>query len=97
MFVILGVLGLFLPLLQGVLFLVIGLTLLSTRYAFARSLLNRARQRYPKEYERMHALRDRIIHSKPLILTGLTVLVGLCVFGVYTLIALAKNLSAHIQ
>ncbi|SVB57011.1 uncharacterized protein METZ01_LOCUS209865, partial [marine metagenome] len=48
MFILLGIVGVFLPVLQGVLFMVIGLMLLSNRYAFARNLLRKAEEKYPK-------------------------------------------------
>ncbi len=48
LFVFLGVLGLFLPLLQGVLFLMVGLYLLSLESARARLLRRKLRARYPK-------------------------------------------------
>lgn len=47
-FVALGVLGLFLPILQGVLFLFIGLAILSTEYAWAHHLLSKVRERFPR-------------------------------------------------
>lgn len=47
-FIGLGIVGLFLPVLQGVLFLLIGLVILSTEYVWAHHLLNRLRQRFPK-------------------------------------------------
>jgi hypothetical protein len=46
-FVALGVIGLFLPLLQGVLFLLIGLFVLSSEYSWARRLLGKLRSRFP--------------------------------------------------
>lgn len=46
-FIVLGVAGLFLPILQGVLFLIIGLVILSTEYVWAHRLLQRVRQRFP--------------------------------------------------
>ncbi len=46
-FVLLGVLGLFLPVLQGILFLLIGLLILSTEYAWAHNLLQKLRSRFP--------------------------------------------------
>lgn len=46
-FIALGVVGLFLPVLQGMLFLVIGLTIISSEYAWAHHLLKRARDRFP--------------------------------------------------
>src|SRR4029078_11089269 len=47
-FILVGIVGLFLPILQGVLFLLIGLMILSTEYAWAHHLLSKIRQRYPK-------------------------------------------------
>lgn len=47
-FIALGILGLFLPVLQGILFLLIGLVILSTEYVWAHHLLNKVRQRFPK-------------------------------------------------
>jgi uncharacterized protein len=47
-FLLLGIAGLFLPVLQGVLFILIGLTILSTEYAWAHRWLTRLRGRFPK-------------------------------------------------
>ncbi|MFZ0285961.1 MAG: PGPGW domain-containing protein [Terriglobales bacterium] len=47
-FIALGIVGLFLPILQGILFLLIGLVILSTEYVWAHHLLNKLRQRFPK-------------------------------------------------
>ncbi len=47
-FILLGILGLFLPILQGVLFLLIGLIILSSEYVWAHRLLTRLRERFPK-------------------------------------------------
>ncbi len=46
-FIVLGVLGLFLPILQGILFLLIGLIILSTEYVWAHRLLGKIRERFP--------------------------------------------------
>jgi uncharacterized protein len=46
--ILLGILGLVLPVLQGVLFLLIGLVILSTEYLWAHRLLGKARERFPK-------------------------------------------------
>ena len=45
--IVLGVIGLFLPVLQGVLFLLIGLFVLSSEYAWARRIRHKALSRYP--------------------------------------------------
>ena len=47
-FILLGIAGLFLPFLQGVLFILVGLILLSSQYAWARLLLRKLRQRFPR-------------------------------------------------
>jgi uncharacterized membrane protein YbaN (DUF454 family) len=47
-FVALGVVGLFLPVLQGVLFLLVGLFILSSEYVWAHRLLQEVRNRFPK-------------------------------------------------
>src|SRR5258706_10652261 len=47
-FMVLGVVGLFLPFMQGILFIMIGLTILSGEYVWAHHLLSRVRARFPK-------------------------------------------------
>ncbi len=47
-FIALGILGLFLPILQGVLFLLVGLIILSSEYVWAHRLLAKLRERFPK-------------------------------------------------
>ena len=47
-FIALGILGLFLPILQGVLFLLIGLAILSSEYVWAHHLLAKLRSRFPR-------------------------------------------------
>jgi uncharacterized protein len=47
-FIVLGILGLFLPVLQGVLFLFVGLIILSSEYVWAHRLLSRLRERFPR-------------------------------------------------
>ena len=47
-FLLLGIAGLFLPILQGVLFILIGLIILSTEYVWAHRLLSRLKTRFPR-------------------------------------------------
>lgn len=47
-FLVLGVIGLFLPFLQGILFILIGLLILSSEYVWAHNLLNKLRDRFPR-------------------------------------------------
>jgi uncharacterized membrane protein YbaN (DUF454 family) len=50
-FLVLGVLGLFLPFLQGILFLVIGLLILAKHATWAHNLLQRFRDQHPRAGE----------------------------------------------
>jgi uncharacterized membrane protein YbaN (DUF454 family) len=54
-FILLGIAGLFLPVLQGILFLFIGLLILSSEYVWAHRLLTNLRERYPTVTQRAHA------------------------------------------
>lgn len=47
-FILLGIVGLFLPILQGILFILVGLIILSTEYVWAHHLLTRLKQRFPR-------------------------------------------------
>ncbi|TAM78714.1 MAG: hypothetical protein EPN47_20210 [Acidobacteria bacterium] len=58
-FIALGALGLFLPFLQGLLFLLIGITILSFEYAWARRLLQKLRGRFPSLCRRLDAAKIR--------------------------------------
>ncbi|HZQ92362.1 MAG TPA: PGPGW domain-containing protein [Terriglobales bacterium] len=51
-FLLLGVAGLVLPILQGILFIVIGLLILSTEYVWAHHLLRRLREKFPSAARR---------------------------------------------
>jgi uncharacterized protein len=51
MFILLGIAGLFLPVLQGILFLVIGLLILSTEYVWAHHLVRKLLNRFPRVEE----------------------------------------------
>jgi len=46
--ILLGIVGLFLPVLQGLLFLFVGLVILSSEYAWAHRLIARLRERFPR-------------------------------------------------
>jgi uncharacterized protein len=52
-FIVLGIAGLFLPVLQGILFLLIGLTILSANHHWARRWLIRLRERFPQADRQM--------------------------------------------
>jgi uncharacterized membrane protein YbaN (DUF454 family) len=46
-FILLGIAGLFLPFLQGLLFILVGVIILSSHYAWARLLMAKLRKRFP--------------------------------------------------
>jgi uncharacterized membrane protein YbaN (DUF454 family) len=58
-FVGLGILGLFLPILQGVLFIMIGLAILSSRSQVVKRFLKHLEDRYPRHHERMEKWREK--------------------------------------
>lgn len=59
LFIVLGIAGLFLPFLQGILFLLIGLVILSTEYHWARRVLEKVRTRFPKLGNVIQAAHDK--------------------------------------
>jgi uncharacterized membrane protein YbaN (DUF454 family) len=59
-FIGLGILGLFLPILQGILFIMIGLAILSSRSESVRRFLKHIEEHYPHHHERMEHWRERI-------------------------------------
>ena len=64
-FLLLGIAGLFLPVLQGVLFILIGLLILSTEYIWAHHLLRRLHERYPRiggPLERAREKSSQLLH-----------------------------------
>jgi uncharacterized membrane protein YbaN (DUF454 family) len=57
-----GILGLFLPILQGVLFILIGLAILSSRSQLVKRLLKYLEKRYPHQHDHIVAWRKKIKH-----------------------------------
>jgi uncharacterized protein len=60
-FIALGVLGLFLPFLQGLVFLLIGITILSAEYVWARNLLQKLREQVPSLSGRLDTAKTRAV------------------------------------
>jgi len=56
----LGILGLFLPVLQGVLFIMIGLSILSSRSEPVKRLLRRFEERYPQHHQTMESWKKKV-------------------------------------
>ena len=59
-FIGLGILGLFLPILQGILFLMIGLAILSSRSQWVKRFLEQMEKRYPHHHERVERWKEKI-------------------------------------
>jgi uncharacterized protein len=57
---ILGIAGLFLPVLQGWFFILLGLLLLSSQYAWAHQLLNKLLSRFPRLHAAIHKSAQQI-------------------------------------
>lgn len=63
-FILLGIAGLFLPFLQGILFLFIGLLFLSRESRTAHAFLEKWRQRHPRVHAQVHELMERLKNWK---------------------------------
>ncbi len=59
-FIVLGILGLFLPVLQGILFILIGLAILSSRSETIKRLLKHLEECYPQYHEKIEAWKERL-------------------------------------
>jgi uncharacterized membrane protein YbaN (DUF454 family) len=59
LFILLGLAGLVLPVLQGILFLLVGLLILSRESAFAHRILMRLRHRFPGVAAQLDAAGER--------------------------------------
>ena len=58
-FVVLGIAGLFLPLLQGILFILVGVIILAPEIPLFRKLLSELQRRYPLAFEKVEQLRKK--------------------------------------
>lgn len=56
----LGVVGLFVPILQGILFIILGLLVLSRESRTARFWLDRLAERFPTAHERARKVKDKL-------------------------------------
>ncbi len=78
------------------LFIVIGLTILSTHSAFAKRMLARLENKYPEIYAKVERLKARFAESKPLLVTLGTLLVVLLGVGIYLAVLGFKTAYAKI-
>ena len=63
LFIVLGIVGLFLPILQGILFIVIGLMILSKESTVAKGIVFHFKKRYPKPFEIARNARNRLVEK----------------------------------
>jgi len=59
-FLVAGIAGLFLPFLQGILFILVGLVILSSQYEWAHKVLGHARKWFPKVAERLDGFIEKL-------------------------------------
>ena len=62
LFIGVGIIGLFLPFLQGILFIIIGLAILSSRSELVKRFLKYLEVRYPRYHEWVETWRKKIRH-----------------------------------
>jgi len=60
LFVAVGIVGLFLPFLQGILFIIIGLSILSSRSKLIRRLLKHLEERYPEYHKKVEIWKEKV-------------------------------------
>jgi uncharacterized membrane protein YbaN (DUF454 family) len=60
LFIVFGILGLFLPILQGILFILIGLAILSSRSKLIKRFLKHLEERFPRYHEHVEIWREKI-------------------------------------
>jgi len=58
-FLVFGVIGLFLPVLQGVLFIIVGLLILAPESRMIRQMIARIRLKYPELFARVRSFRKK--------------------------------------
>jgi uncharacterized membrane protein YbaN (DUF454 family) len=75
-FLALGVLGLFLPVLQGVLFLVLGLLILSRHASWAERLLGWLKQRHPRLHRVIEQAESLLLRGERAVLARVKRLFG---------------------
>ena len=76
--------------------MVIGLTILSTHYAFAQRMLARLERKYPEIYAKVERLKQRFAASKPLLVAIGTILIVMLGAGIYFAVLGFKTAYAKI-
>jgi uncharacterized membrane protein YbaN (DUF454 family) len=58
-FIVLGIIGCFLPILQGILFIIVGVSILAPEIPLFHRVMVRLKDRYPEVFEKAHRLKQR--------------------------------------
>ncbi|GAK52380.1 hypothetical membrane protein [Candidatus Moduliflexus flocculans] len=62
-FLLLGIIGCFLPILQGFLFIAVGLLILSEESMFIKKLLHPLEQKYPHHFQKVYQFRQKLFQK----------------------------------
>jgi uncharacterized membrane protein YbaN (DUF454 family) len=62
-FLVLGVIGCFLPILQGFLFMAVGLFFLAEESPFIKKYIDRLERKYPEQTQKVHEFRNAVKHK----------------------------------
>ena len=57
-FIVLGIIGLFLPVLQGILFIIVGISILTPEIPLFHRVMVRLEDRYPEVFDKAHRLKQ---------------------------------------
>ena len=60
-FIVLGIVGLFLPVLQGILFIIVGVSILTPEIPLFHKVMVRLEARYPEVFYKAHRLKQRFV------------------------------------
>lgn len=71
-FIVLGIVGLFLPILQGVLFLLVGMIILARDIPFFHKVLTRLEERYPVLFAKAKGIHGDIVEKFRKMAAGVT-------------------------
>ncbi len=59
-FIVVGIIGLFLPILQGILFIMIGLSILSSRSELVKRFLKHLEEHYPQHHRKVEMWKEKV-------------------------------------
>ncbi|MBI5755644.1 MAG: hypothetical protein HZA12_01850 [Nitrospirae bacterium] len=63
-FIVAGIIGFMLPFIPGFIPFIIGIVLLSRSSTFIRRQLSRLKTAFPRQYKKLHAIREKFFSSK---------------------------------